>query len=67
VLDSHVMRFQSAVSWFSPGSYERRPSLGTPLKNLVCAGANRICLVKKIPTMLGNIINLKLVVVKENI
>lgn len=38
VLDSHVMRFQSAVSWFSPGSYERRPSLETPLKNLVCAG-----------------------------
>eukprot|EP00438_Fugacium_kawagutii_P011298 Skav205053 [mRNA] locus=scaffold142:119391:125910:+ [translate_table: standard] len=38
VVDSHVMRFPAAVSWFSPGSYERRPTLETPVKNLVCAG-----------------------------
>lgn len=38
VVDSHVMRFPAAVSWFSPGSYEKRPTLETPLKNLVCAG-----------------------------
>lgn len=38
VVDSHVMRFPGAVSWFSPGSYEKRPTLETPLENLVCAG-----------------------------
>ena len=38
VVDSHVMRFPSAVSWFSPGSYELRPTLGTAVPNLVCAG-----------------------------
>lgn len=38
VVDSHVMRFPAAVSWFSPGSYESRPTLETPLQNLACAG-----------------------------
>mmetsp|Transcript_17360 Transcript_17360/g.41115 ORF Transcript_17360/g.41115 Transcript_17360/m.41115 type:complete len:388 (+) Transcript_17360:1-1164(+) len=38
VVDSHVKRFPGAVSWFSPGSYTSRPTLETPLTNLVCAG-----------------------------
>jgi len=38
VVESHVMRFPSAVSWFSPGSYRSRPTLETPISNLVCAG-----------------------------
>ena len=38
VVDSHVMRYPSAVSWFSPGSYELRPTLATAVPNLVCAG-----------------------------
>ena len=40
VVDSHVMRFPAAVSWFSPGSFESRPTLETPLQNLVCAGGD---------------------------
>jgi len=38
VVDSHVVRYASAVTWFSPGSYTSRPTLETPLPNLVCAG-----------------------------
>ena len=38
VLDAHVMRFPSAVTWFSPGSFPLRPPLQTRLPNLVCAG-----------------------------
>ena len=38
VLDSHVMRFPSAVTWFTPGSFPLRPPLQTRLPNLVCAG-----------------------------
>eukprot|EP01038_Epipyxis_sp_PR26KG_P011604 gene11604-15541_t len=39
VVDSYVKRYPSGVSWFSPGSYNRRPSTvvdGIP--NLYCAG-----------------------------
>lgn len=38
VLEHHVMRFPSAVSWFTPGSFSMRPPLQTALPNLVCAG-----------------------------
>lgn len=38
VVDSHVKRYPGAVTWFSPGSYTSRPTLETPLPNLVCAG-----------------------------
>jgi uncharacterized protein with NAD-binding domain and iron-sulfur cluster len=39
VLDFHVQRYPSAVSWFSPGSYKSRPPLKVPtVSNLVCAG-----------------------------
>jgi len=37
-LDSCVQRYPGAVSWFSPGSYRSRPTLETPIDNLVCAG-----------------------------
>lgn len=38
VVDSHVQRYRSAVTWFSPGSYTSRPTLETAVPNLVCAG-----------------------------
>jgi len=38
VVDSYVKRFPGAVSWFSPGSFEKRPPLKTTLSNVVCAG-----------------------------
>merc|ERR1719453_1334652 len=38
VVDSHVARYPGAVTWFSPGSYAKRPPLQTSLSNLVCAG-----------------------------
>jgi uncharacterized protein with NAD-binding domain and iron-sulfur cluster len=38
VVDSWVGRSPGAVSWFSPGSYARRPPLQTSVPNLVCAG-----------------------------
>jgi hypothetical protein len=38
IVDSHVQRFPGAVTWFSPGSYSKRPPLQTSIKNLVCAG-----------------------------
>lgn len=38
VLDSWVGRSAGAVSWFSPGSYAKRPPLQTRIPNLVCAG-----------------------------
>ena len=38
VIDSHVQRFPSAVSWFSPGSAAARPRLEAEISNLVCAG-----------------------------
>jgi len=37
-VDSYVQRYPGAVSWFSPGSYRSRPTLETPIDNLVCAG-----------------------------
>jgi len=42
VLDSWVGKYPGAVSWFSPGSYEKRPPLEgagpTKLPNVKCAG-----------------------------
>jgi len=38
VVDAHVQRFPGAVTWFSPGSYKKRPPLQTSVPNLVCAG-----------------------------
>ena len=38
VVDAHVQRFPGAVSWFSPGSFLKRPPLQTSVPNLVCAG-----------------------------
>merc|ERR1719201_917781 len=38
VVDAHVARYPGAVTWFSPGSYAKRPPLQTSLPNLVCAG-----------------------------
>jgi uncharacterized protein with NAD-binding domain and iron-sulfur cluster len=38
VVDSHVARFPGAVTWFSPGSFRKRPPLETNIPNLVCAG-----------------------------
>jgi len=38
VVDSHVARYPGAVTWFSPGSYKKRPPLETTVPNLVCAG-----------------------------
>ena len=37
-VDSHVARYPGAVTWFSPGSYAKRPPLQTSASNLVCAG-----------------------------
>lgn len=34
----HVQRYPGAVTWFSPGSFTKRPPLQTSLPNLVCAG-----------------------------
>ena len=33
-----MVRYPGAVTWFSPGSYARRPPLRTTVSNLVCAG-----------------------------
>jgi uncharacterized protein with NAD-binding domain and iron-sulfur cluster len=38
LVDSYVQRFPGAVTWFSPGSYRKRPPLQTSVSNLVCAG-----------------------------
>jgi len=38
VVDSFVARYPGAVTWFSPGSYSKRPPLQTAVPNLVCAG-----------------------------
>ena len=38
VVDSYVKRYQGAVSWFSPGSFSKRPPLQTSVKNVCCAG-----------------------------
>jgi len=38
VVDSHVARYPGAVTWFSPGSYSKRPPLQSSVSNLVCAG-----------------------------
>eukprot|EP00929_Paragymnodinium_shiwhaense_P008680 TRINITY_DN112643_c0_g1_i1.p1 TRINITY_DN112643_c0_g1~~TRINITY_DN112643_c0_g1_i1.p1 ORF type:complete len:634 (-),score=128.10 TRINITY_DN112643_c0_g1_i1:77-1978(-) len=38
VVDSYVKGYPGAVTWFSPGSYRSRPTLETPIENLVCAG-----------------------------
>jgi uncharacterized protein with NAD-binding domain and iron-sulfur cluster len=38
VVDRWIARSQSAVSWFSPGSFRQRPPLQTSVRNLVCAG-----------------------------
>jgi len=38
VVDSCVRRFPKAVTWFSPGSFARRPPLATSVSNIVCAG-----------------------------
>ena len=37
-LDYEVRRYPGAVSWFSPGSYPKRPPLETSIANIVCAG-----------------------------
>ncbi|CAE8699015.1 unnamed protein product, partial [Polarella glacialis] len=38
VVDSFVGRFPAGVTWFSPGSFRSRPTLESPVDNLVCAG-----------------------------
>ena len=38
VLDAHVARCPGAVTWFSPGSFARRPPLKTSVSNVTCAG-----------------------------
>mmetsp|Transcript_22169 Transcript_22169/g.66552 ORF Transcript_22169/g.66552 Transcript_22169/m.66552 type:complete len:546 (+) Transcript_22169:144-1781(+) len=38
VVDAHVVRYPQAVSWFSPGSFARRPPLATSVGNVCCAG-----------------------------
>ena len=38
VADACVKRFPKAVSWFSPGSFAKRPPLATSVPNVVCAG-----------------------------
>ena len=37
-VDFEVRRYPGAVSWFSPGSYPKRPPLETSIHNIVCAG-----------------------------
>lgn len=37
-VDSWVGKYPTAVSWFAPGSFSRRPTLDTPIVNLKCAG-----------------------------
>lgn len=37
-VDSYVRRYPAGVTWFAPGSYRSRPTLETPIENLVCAG-----------------------------
>ena len=34
VLDYHVEKYPQSVSWFSPGSYRRRPTIRTSVSNL---------------------------------
>ena len=38
VVDWEVRRYPGSVSWFSPGSFARRPPLQTAVQGLVCAG-----------------------------
>jgi len=38
IVDAHVARYPGAVTWFSPGSFAKRPPLQTSVANLVCAG-----------------------------
>ena len=39
ILDSFVLKLPSSVTWFSPGSYKKRPPLVlNTINNLVCAG-----------------------------
>merc|ERR1719446_1180677 len=38
VVDSFVAKYPGAVTWFSPGSFKKRPPLETKVGNLVCAG-----------------------------
>lgn len=38
VVDSWVGKYPTAVSWFAPGSFTKRPTLHTPIINLKCAG-----------------------------
>lgn len=37
-VDFEVRRYPGAVSWFSPGSFLKRPPLQTSISNIVCAG-----------------------------
>lgn len=39
VVDSYVQKYPNAVNWFSPGSYEKRPTIRVNgVRNIVCAG-----------------------------
>ena len=38
VVDSHVEKYPQSVSWFSPGSYRKRPTIRTSVENIVCCG-----------------------------
>ena len=38
VVDAHVQRYPGAVSFFSPGSYDKRPPLQTSVPNVLTAG-----------------------------
>jgi uncharacterized protein with NAD-binding domain and iron-sulfur cluster len=38
VVDSCVKRYTGAVSWFSPGSFPKRPPLASSVNNVCCAG-----------------------------
>ncbi|GAX27086.1 hypothetical protein FisN_13Lh371 [Fistulifera solaris] len=38
LVDSWVGKYPTAVSWFAPGSFSKRPTLHTPIVNLKCAG-----------------------------
>jgi len=38
VVDQEVRRYRGSVSWFSPGSFSKRPPLETSLASVVCAG-----------------------------
>ena len=38
VLEAEVRRYPGSVSWFSPGSFRKRPPLETSVGSIVCAG-----------------------------